>query len=223
MAWATSVYADTARVRAVHIEGNHHTSKVAVRHLADVQEGDPLLLVDLESVVDQVTEHPWIAEVSVRRSFPDVLIIELVEHEAVMLLHSPGGSLYRVNAEGEIFVKARNEDLDLPLLTGVDSELIDHHGPIAARVVHVALELLGHVRDCDSLAEDDLSELHFDRRLGFTLRLRSGTEIVLGWGEASPLLNRLDVLVAGGLDLDHPIEVDLDLDGLAVVTPHASS
>lgn len=219
LAWATSSYADTARVGEVRVEGNARVSEVAVRHLADVYEGDPLLLLDLDEVVGQVTSHPWVSEASVRRSFPDVVVIEVVEHEAVMLLHHPGGSLYRLNSEGEAFVKARNEDLDLPILTGVDADLIDDQGPVAARIVQEALGLLGDVRDCESLDEDELSELHFDRRLGFSLRLRSGSEILLGWSDAPELLDRLDAMVANGLDLDSPVEVDLDMDGLAVVTP----
>ena len=219
LAWATSSYANTARIGEVRVEGNAHASEVAIRHLADVHEGDPLLLLDLEGLIAQVTEHPWVAEASVRRSFPDVLVIEVVEHEGVMLLHHPGGSLYRVNTAGEVFIKARNRDLDLPILTGVDADLIDDHGAVASRIVQEALGLLGEVRDCESLDEDELSELHFDRKLGFSLRLRSGSEILLGWGEAPPLLDRLDAMVASGLDLEQPVEVDLDLDGLAVVTP----
>lgn len=219
LAWSINSYADTARIGEVRIEGQTEASELAIRHLADVHEGDPLLLLDLDDVISKVTRHPWVAEASVRRSFPDVLVIEVVEHEDVMLLHHPGGSLYRLNAEGEVFVKARNQDLDLPILTGVDADLLDDHGLLASRIVQEALTLLGEVRDCDAVDEDDLSELHFDRKLGFSLRLRSGSEILLGWSEAPPLLDRLDAMVESGLDLDQPVEVDLDLDGLAVVTP----
>ena len=97
--------------------------------------------------------------------------------------------------------------------------MLDEHGLLASRIVQEALTLLGEVRDCEAVDEDDLSELHFDRKLGFSLRLRSGSEILLGWSEAPPLLDRLDAMVESGLDLEQPVEVDLDLDGLAVVTP----
>lgn len=211
------VYDDVARVGAVEVHGNAEVSDVALRHLADVQVGESLALVDLADVVAGVDRHPWIAEATVYRAWPDRVVIEVREHEDVLLLAHRG--LYRVNAEGELFVRARSGDLDRPVLTGLSPALVDEHPGVARRIVRDALAVHGAVRDCAVLAEDDLSEIHFDAALGFTLRLRNNSAIHLGFQPPHEPLARLERMVGAGLDLNHVLEIDLDLNGLAVATP----
>lgn len=217
---ALTQYPHLARVGEVQVVGNEHASTVAIRHLADVNEGDPLLLLDLEHTLAQVDLHPWVAEARVRRVLPNTLVIEVVEHQTSLLLLHDG--LYRVNGEGKVFTRARSEDLDAPILTGIDPELIESQPLVAERLVIDALEVLGAVRDSDALSADDLSEIHFDPALGFSLVLRNGSTILLGYRAPAPSLQRLDSMVASGLDLAQPLRIDLDLDGLAVATPRAS-
>ncbi|MCB9761954.1 MAG: FtsQ-type POTRA domain-containing protein [Alphaproteobacteria bacterium] len=219
--YGISRYHDIARVNTVEVVGNERATELAVRHLADVRLGAPLLLLDLEQIVDDVVRHPWVAEATVSRHFPGTLRVEVREHHDVMLLAHDGG-LYRVNDQGEVFIRARSSDLDRPILTGLSDELVDHHGPVARRVVSSALATLHSVDGCDALSAEDLSEVHFDPSLGFTLRLRNGGAVHLGFQDPADQLRRLDAMVASGLDLSRPVRVDLDLDGLAVATPISS-
>jgi cell division septal protein FtsQ len=216
---ATSQYAELARVGGVELVGNIEASDVALRHLADVRVGDPLLFVDLEQVLDGVERHPWVASATVHRALPNRVVIEVVEHEDVLLLAYRG--LYRVDAEGEIFVRARSSDLDLPILTGLDAELIDSQPAVSERILDEALLVLGAVRDSGVLTSDDLSEIHFDPSLGFTLRLRNTSAVHLGFRPPAESLQRLQLMTERGLDLSRPHEIDLDLEGLAVVSPLA--
>jgi hypothetical protein len=69
------------------------------------------------------------------------------------------------------------------------------------------------------LAEADVSEVHFDRLHGFELVLRSGTRLVVGYGNPSVPLQRVPALCKAGLDLRTPQLVDLDSERVAVATP----
>jgi len=210
----------TPTIQAVTIGGAERASEVSLRHLADLQEGDSLL-VDLDAVAGRVRKHPWVDTVAVSRDLSGNVRIRVTEHEPVMLLAHDG--LYRVSASGEVFIKARSEDLDLPILTGLDSDLIDTHGGVAREVLNHAVALLAAVDEgCDALDPAGLSEIHFDRDLGFSLILRSGSRVRLGFSPPSDQLARLDAVVRSGLDLNVPHEVDLDMADMAVVKPLAS-
>lgn len=206
-------------IKQVVILGAERASEVSLRHLADLREGQSLL-VDLDQVVEKVRQHPWVDEVNVSRDLTGTVRIAVTEHQPAMLLAHDG--LYRVSSEGEIFLRARSADLDLPVLTGLDDQLIGTHGEVGRRVVRSALEILGALEGRDSVSADALSEIHFDRALGFTLILRSGSRVHMGFGDPAERLGRLDAIVREGLQLDIPHEVDLDMADRAVVTPLSS-
>jgi cell division protein FtsQ len=215
-----SLVVEAPVVKKVEVIGNERASEVSLRHLADIREGQSLLSLNLDAVVASVSRHPWVRSVTVSRDITGTVRLSVSEHRAVMLLAHDG--LYRVSDEGEVFVRARSDDLDLPILTGVDAELIEAHGYVAARIVDHALEILGALDGRAGLTPERLSELNFDRHLGFTLILREGSRIRLGFGEPAQRLDRLDAIVREGVDLSLPHEVDLDYPDLAIVTTRAS-
>lgn len=218
---AVANYAHFARVQEVEVVGNQQASVAAIRHLADVRLGSPLLLVDLDRTIAQVMQHPWVAECTVSRAYPGVVRVEVREHEDLMLLAQPQG-LFRINEEGEVFVRARSSKLDLPVLTGVEPSLLSDYPAVGRRVVQDSLTVLHKVSASEFLDPEDLSEIHFNASLGFTLRLRNGSSIHLGFRAPDHQLERLRAMVESGLDLKVPHRIDLDMDGLAVATPLAS-
>ncbi len=207
----------SARLHRIEVEGTHHASPVAIRHLADVREGQRLLSADLSAVVTGVLRHPWVSSARVSRVYPDALRIEVQEHDPAILLMHHG--LFRVSEAGEIFGRARSSDLDHPILTGIHSDLIDDNGQVARRIIHDALDVLHALDDASAVHRAQLSEVHFDENLGFALLLRNGTRITLGYRSPANQMARLDAMVDAGLDLFIPSEIDMDIDGMAVVTP----
>ena len=205
------------QVSELTVSGNEHASTVSLRHLADVRAGESLLSVDLDAIVGGVLRHPWVASATVRRVFPDRLEVEVQEHETAMLVVQRG--LYRVSADGTLFARARSHALDLPVLTGLDPDLADA-SPVAARgVIRQALRILAFVGESDAFSLDQVSEVAFDNDLGFSLVLRNHSRVHLGYRDPAVQAGRLSDLLAAGLDLSLPHEVDLDLDMMAVARP----
>ncbi len=203
-------------VERVEIVGNHRATEVAIRHLAQVPTGAHLGSLDLDRVRQQVERHPWVAEAQVARLLPSTLRIEVREHQPVLLLALD--QLWYVDAQGHPFKPADSQDLDYPVLTGVPRELVSTRPELAQATVQGALRLLEAVDD-GPLRRDQLSELHFDDRMGYELVLRNGSRLRVGFDDPAPALERLERMLRHGLDLASPQEIDLVPQTVAIATP----
>jgi cell division septal protein FtsQ len=216
-----SHYESFARVQSVEVVGAEHAGQASIRHLADLSLGESLLLIDTQRSLDQVASHPWVEHVELSRHLSGEVVVTVQEHESALLLATHKG-LYRVSPQGKVFVRARGGELDQVLLTGLSPELLDQQGPLSQRIISEALAVLVRVDSSSAISRDDLSELHFDPLLGFSLLMRNGTEIRIGYLSPDQAITRLDAMVQRSLDLSEPTLVDLDLDGLALATPLAA-
>ena len=205
-----------ARFRTLKVEGNHRATESALRHLANLPVGAPLASLDLDRAAENVAHHPWVASVEVGRSLPETVILRVEERVPVALLSMDG--LFLVDATGEAFARAHPGDLDLPVLTGLDDAVLAADPPLARRLVRDALAIQAAGTSRGAIAAEDISEVHFDAKAGYSLALRNGGEILLGFAGVDAL-DRLPRMAASGLDLARPHRVDLAPRLLAVATP----
>lgn len=204
------------RYQHLRIVGASRAPVAELRHLADLPLGEPLVALDLEAAAHGVSRHPWVESAEVRRSFPDTVVI--VVRERVPVAVAQVGGLFLVDASGELFVRARPGDFDHPYLTGIGAELAEQQPEVARRVVREGLAWLEVLQGQGGLAEREISELNFNAQVGYTLVLRGGAEVILGF--ASPeRAARLPLLARQGVNLARPQRIDLASDRLAVVTP----
>lgn len=222
-------FSEALRFRELRIVGNDRASSPALRHLADLPVGAPLLLLDLDDAVAGARRHPWVKSATARRVFPDTVVLTIEERQpqALLLLDA----LYLVDETGTPFRKADAADLDHPVLTGLPPDLATKDPPLARRIVADALALLQASEGRAGMQRSALSEVRFDARAGYTLVLRNGGEVLLGFqdpptedGVPGPAgwdraLARLDTLAGQGVLLSPPVRIDLGLPKLAVVTP----
>jgi len=208
---------DTWEIQSIQVTGNQRASTVALRHLANLQRGEHFLTVDLHAAVRGVESHPWVRSAEARRAFPGVIELVITEHEPVMLLALDG--FWYVDADGQPFKRAMSDDLNYPVLTGVDPELAASRPELAAAIVHGALRVLHATAEKPELGAANTSEIHFEARTGYTLVLLNGTELVLGMGNPGAPLERLGRLTAAGLNLTMPQRIDLDAEAVAIATP----
>ncbi|MBM4365345.1 MAG: FtsQ-type POTRA domain-containing protein [Deltaproteobacteria bacterium] len=215
LAWLL-VVSPHVRYRHLRVVGAQRAEAAHLRHLADLPLGEPLVMLDLDRAAAGAERHPWVASVEVRRSFPDTVVLQVREREPVAILHVDG--LYLVDESGEPFVRAQPGDLDHPYLTGLSPVLAAEQPEVARRVVREGLAWLAVLQDKGGLPESAISELHFSEQSGYTVILRNGGEVLLGFADRERA-SRLVQLARNGLDLSRPQRVDLASDRLAVVTP----
>ena len=90
--------------------------------LVDVPLGTPLARVDTEAVGARVRERVTVAEVSVRRSWPGTLTVEVVPRSAALVVRNPQGRLEVVDAEGITFGTVRAVPKGIPVVTATGAE-----------------------------------------------------------------------------------------------------
>jgi cell division septal protein FtsQ len=218
--WAAGdhlAHGDTFQVTEVSFIGNQRAPDRQLRHLSDIRDGMHLFKADLARAVHGVEKHPWVAEASARRRFPSTVEIHVREYEPQMLVALDG--LWYADKEGDLFKQATSKSLDFPVLTGLSAALASEHPAVARRVIRRGLATYRALSADTPVQPEMISEIHFDQRRGYTLVLRSGTRIVLGFAEPQDGFERLSRMIQVGLDLQLPQVVDLGVGRVAIATP----
>ncbi len=165
--WASPFFA----VREVQVSGVSVLTVADVREAVGVSEGTPLLRVSVSTVAARVAELPPVREVVVRRSWPDTLLVEVVERTAAAAVPTAGG--YLLVDETGVPYHTVADPQGLPLL------LVEQPGP-GDRATLAGLAVL------DSLTpalRAELAAVRVDGPTEIRLDLRDGRVVV--WGDES--------------------------------------
>ncbi len=105
----------------VEVTGVSGPEAQAVARLVQVPVGTPLARVDTDAVGARVRERVTVAEVSVRRTWPSTLTVEVVPRSAALVMRNPQGRLEVVDAEGVTFGTVRAVPKGVPVVTATDA------------------------------------------------------------------------------------------------------
>ena len=205
------------KVQTVAIEGNHRVSDSSVRHLSDIYLDTYTWMLSAKHIERKLVKHPWIRQADVEIRFPNRVSITIQEQEPVLLLASD--YFWYINDSGVVFRRAASDNMDFPVLTGINPTYFDEHPHIAQRIISDALSLFETVDIPLIGGKDNISEIHFDRIDGYSVLLRNGTEIIFGFYPPDGRIQRLRTMVAKGLTLNLPQRIELDAEKIALVTP----
>lgn len=212
---------DAMVVEHVAIEGFKRSSEVELRHLADVRNGEPTWSVDPDEVREGVERHPWVRSAEVVVEPPDTVRIQVEEYEPAVLVHYEG-ELYYADRAGHLFLRARGDDMDYPVVFGVSRELELGNPELPRTVLRDALWLLATLDESGLVSQESVSEIVFLRTRGFTFRLMgngAGAELLFGLQDYSRQVQHLAALIDQGLDLTEAVRVDLAPEKIAIVRP----
>jgi cell division protein FtsQ len=160
-------------VRQIRIESIYDTELKHVNHLT-VRDGalaritGNFFSVNLEQVRTAFELVPWVRRASVRREWPDVLVVSLEEHEALGTWGQDGKLL---STKGDVFtvnLAEADEDNILPEFAGPDGsdkEVVARFKELHAWFARLKLEPL---------------ELNLSSRYAWTVRLNNGMTVALG-------------------------------------------
>jgi cell division protein FtsQ len=166
--WHALLQAPALALSRVEVVGNQRVSADEVRQNSGLALGANLFRIDLGRAAQALAENPWIRSVSLRRHWPDSVVIAIEERRAGAAVDL-GGRLYLADDRGEVFKRASPQDgLDLPLLTGLSrTRFIADRAGVQQQIL-TSLTLLS---DLDPTALREASEVHWDEDLGVTLYL----------------------------------------------------
>ena len=149
-------YSSVVTVRDVSVSGNQTVSSVRVEAVARAPIGRQLARVDLAAIQARVETIPAVKSVSVSRSWPHTVAIEITERTPVAVVDR-GAGLQAVDADGVLFGSYPRQPDDLPLVhtaTDVKSEALAEaarvvtslRSDIAGRVDRVDVETVDRIR-----------------------------------------------------------------------------
>jgi cell division protein FtsQ len=197
--------------KTVAFEPTPHVSAERLTGLMGLQPGTNILAVDVEATRRRIEADPWVKTASVRRELPDTLHVAVTEHEPAAVLLS--GHFYLLSRDGVPFKRvAEGERGDLPIVTGVERELLVKGDPAATKVIRRALDVLAAYH---GKTRPRLGEVHIgDGGEALLYTEKTGTLLRLGRGPVEDRLARYDALRAAlGERADKLSVVHLDAGG----------
>jgi cell division protein FtsQ len=130
---------------------------------------------NIAAVQSAVEALPWVDHARIQRRWPDSLLIQITEQEAV----ARWGETGLVNARGELFVRdERHVPTELPLLAGPEG------------TEHRVAELFFQVRSQLEAASLPIGSVRLDGRGAWEVELANGVTIRLGRREVQERLDR---------------------------------
>jgi len=160
-------------VKLVRVEQQVRVSEGDILDASDIKLGDSLFDLELHMIGRKIEEHPWIARAEVERSFPDQVIIRVVERQARAIIDLD--YLYYVDRQGVAFKMLESGDeLDYPVITGIDRQYLLDHPDQTQNSLDLALSLMDQLEQRKLFNLDDVSEIHFDQQEGLIIYTRIG-------------------------------------------------
>jgi len=160
-------------VKLVRVEQQVRVSEGDILDASDIKLGDSLFDLELHMIGRKIEEHPWIARAEVERSFPDQVVIRVVERQARAIIDLD--YLYYVDREGVAFKMLESGDeLDYPVITGIDRQYLLDHPDQTQNSLDLALSLMDQLEQRKLFNLDDVSEIHFDQQEGLIVYTRIG-------------------------------------------------
>jgi cell division protein FtsQ len=186
--WRWLHRAERFALHDVRVTGTKRTTPEELVARGGLVIGTNIFSLDLSAAARSMEETPWVRHVRIARELPDVVHVEVQEHEPAALALADG--LYVVDTAGVVFKRAEtSERLDLPALTGFPREELEQGREQAnLRLALTILDTYANHRMHDRVA---LAELHLDRS--------SGEQVWTAYLGDEPVEVKLGVIDAVGL------------------------
>jgi cell division protein FtsQ len=165
------------RVERVLIEGDvNYVSEQEVLAAVNSFISESLLLVDMEEIKKELEHRPWIRNVSIRREWPDTLVLKVTEEKAI----ARWGEKRLLNQDGEIFLPDNIIGLEqLAILTGPDD---------SARKIMEQYQLFNQLLYQRGLK---IAELSLSDRGAWRLIFSNGVRVNIGKSDVMAKMRRL--------------------------------
>ena len=179
-------------VKQIRVEQQVRVSEGDILDASDIKEGDSLFDLELYMIGRKIEEHPWIARADVERSFPDQVVIRVVEREVRAIIDL--GYLYYVDKTGVVFKMLDAADkLNYPVITGIDRQYLLDNPDQTQDSLNLALQLMDGLNNRVIFNLEDVSEIHYDQQEGLILHTRiGGVPVRLGKKDFNVKLDRLE-------------------------------
>jgi cell division protein FtsQ len=144
-----------------------------------------------KDIGSRLLTHPWVRSVSVRKAFPDRLVVRIQERKPAAMINLD--ALYYLDEEGRIFKRLTAYDpKNFPIVTGFSQRELGSRDAVALQNLQKTLELLRCTES--GVLRQNVSEVHFDAQEGYTLVTRdTGLQLKIGTMDFREAMKRVEV------------------------------
>jgi len=162
-------------IKSVKIEGEfNYLNKDHLRQKALPVVDGGFVSVNLESVRERLIKLPWVEDVSVRRQWPDQLLVRVIEKQPVVYW----GETAVLSTKGKLFVPEGKPTINMPHLSGPEGQhkmLLKELSRMQAWLMETGLQI---------------KKMKLDARRSWTLKMTTGLELRLGRKQMHERLHR---------------------------------
>jgi len=169
-------------IDGVEVEGNRLLTEAEVREAAEAPTGEPLARADLDAIAARIEALPAVASVDVTRAWPDQVLVQIVEREAVAVIDDDG-RFRGMDADGVVFREFKTLPKTLPRLKIAPDTRGEAMAEGAAVVGVLPADIVAKIDFVDVKTVDQIS-----------LQFRDGRTVV--WGSADESEQKARVLDA---------------------------
>ena len=204
-------------VDTIRVDGADRTGEKAVLSVLGIQRGDALLTANVGGAANVLAKLPWVATADVRRSWPGLIRVHVVERAPVAAIAAKGGGWVVVDLSGRQL--AAEEEPALALIRIAGRPVKPDPGEDVGATYQGAIDLAAGV---PSLLRPAIASLwpQRDGSLEATAKLPGGAEVVVRFGAPDQLQAKLVSLGAllERADLAGVRTIDLRVPGAPALT-----
>lgn len=191
-------------IRSVRVYGLNHIEKNEVQGLLTPLLTHGFFDINIEYIRDRLLQHPWAAEISVRRHWPDGVDVTILERKAAALWENKA----LLSTTGDLFSpKQETYPANLPILSGPPGKQM------------LMLDYFNEINRILSPLRANISYLELTPYLTWKVKLNNGMTVQMGHKDILVRLSQF-VRVYPKIIGDHAVDVDsIDLrypNGMAV-------
>ena len=169
LGWFSSVFTATA----VEVRGASGAAAAQARQVAAVPLGGPVMRVDTDAVQERLVAGKAWREVSVSRSLPHTVVIDVTPRVAVLAVRGAGGRVELVDAEGVVFARVASPPAGVPVVAS-GATTVTRAG------VTAALQALGSLEPALRRTVSGVTVSEADQ-VSFRLKVKDATKTIV-WG-----------------------------------------
>lgn len=182
------------QVKEVEVRGCKKIPERTIRSLAKIEGMPNLFTLSLKGIANRVASHPWVDHVTLRKIFPNRVLIQIEERKpiAILQLDEP----YYIDSKGVIFSQVGDRDeYNFPILTGLNKQVLNQDSSQAEALLVKALEFLKLVQQEPLSPLEEISEIRMGKTFGIQcFTMAEGVEVKMGWDQFEEKLRRLSLI-----------------------------
>ncbi len=210
------------QLRVVKIYDNHYVTKEEIARLVHFDFSKDIFEIDLDTIANQLRQHPMVEKVAVSRQLPSAIKIKIKEYNIIAGV--AGSEVVAASDNGQLIFEFQPEVIyDLPVITGIHfkNDSTGKRIPKNPELLKYGINLLKGIRKVDPYLYSEISELNFNQSNETVIYLRKNSvPIILGRGDLNRKLNYFATIyyhLKQRRKLDSIMAIDVRFNGQVVV------